>query len=302
MRTLVTVCLLIVVTHVTALSQEDVLRPNGRAKSSGAAPSGVVTPDEPPAIPRSGPVIRGGVEGGLGLNMLSKSISGVIETSPLGMFTSASGVSALFALYAEIELSPSISLGLRVTDDEKYVYGSATGLLQDCLVTDANGTPLQVTVTSMSGEFTQTISYVALNPLVRIGLSDNLFVQVGPTVLLNASSLRAETTLTIDPDEECSFNFGQPNQSKVSSTVAEDADLPGMRLGLDAAIGYRLPIGGGFEIVPRLGYQMMFTPIDKESTGLDTSREATLPPARTFVAGAATLNSLQASLSLWFRL
>lgn len=298
MRAFLLLCCVLLVQQLPAIGQEDVLRPNGRARSSSSSssPEQTIPADDEPGL-----VIRGGIEGGMGINLYQKSIEGILSTSPLSLFESGSGLSPLSGVYAEVEVSPTFALGLRVMSEEKVVDGSKNGLLQDCIVTDEYGTPTQITVVLMSGEFTQTITYITITPTARFNVMNNVFVQVGPTIHLPEGDLRTTTTFTIDPADQCFFNFGQLDQSKVRTVTDVDSN-PSMRVGLDVAIGYRLHIGNNFEIVPRLGYQLMVTPLDSETTGEDPTRINTDPPARSFVARGASLNSLQATLALWFRL
>ncbi len=290
-----------VLAHVGAYGQEDVLRPNGRGGVATTAESSAASVDRPRD---NGPglVLRGGIEGGLGLNFLQRTIEGLLPTSPLGLLSSGTGLSPLYGVYAELELSPTVSLGLRMMVDHKSVSGSKSGFLQDCIVNDPYGNPTQVTVASMSGEFTQSLTFFTFTPVVRVDLMDNFFAQVGPTIHLPTQNAQATTTFTIDPSEQCSFNFGQPNESKVNTVSAEDENIPALRIGLDAAVGYRFAIGDGLELVPRIGYQLMITSFDNESSGTDFTRVNTDPPARDFIARPATLNSVQASIALWFRL
>jgi hypothetical protein len=185
--------------------------------------------------------------------------------------------------------------------DQKSVSGSKSGLLQDCETFDPYGNST-FSVASMSGEFTQSLTFFTFTPVVRVDLMDNFFAQVGPTIHLPTQNAQSTVTLTIDPSDQCSFNFGQPNESKVNTVSTEDDNIPALRVGLDAAIGYRFAIADGMELVPRIGYQLMITSFDNESSGTDPTRASTDPPARDFIARPATLNSLQASIALWFRL
>jgi hypothetical protein len=289
-----------VLAHVGAYGQEDVLRPNGRGGVAATAESPAATFDRPR---ESGPglVLRGGIEGGLGLNVFQRTIEGILTTSPLGLLSSGTGISPMYGVYAEIELSPTVSLGLRMMVDHKSVSGSKSGLLQDCETFDPYGNST-FSVVTMSGEFTQSLTFFTFTPVVRVDLMDNFFAQVGPTIHLPTQNSQVTTTLTIDPTEQCSFNFGQPNESKVSTVSAEDDNIPALRLGLDAAVGYRYAIADGLELVPRIGYQLMITSFDNESSGTDFTRANTDPPARDYIARPATLSSLQASIALWFRL
>lgn len=293
-----------VVGRFTSYAQEDVLRPNGRERKStdvvntaaeygNAGPSIAGTP---------GPVIRVGFETGLNYSMLSRTVNGIIETSPLSLTRSGTGVSVLYGLYAELELSPSVALGLRMIVDPKKVGSSRAGILQDCVVLDEYGVPEQVSVASMSGDLKQSQMFLAIAPNVRVSITDRLFAQIGPTIQIPISHIKGTVTYVIDPGDSCLFNFGTPNASKTSVIEAESTDHPSLRIGLDAALGYRFPLSENIDLVPRAGFQLMFTPFDNAMSGIDESRVLTDPPAREYTASGASLNSLQASVSLWFRL
>lgn len=301
MRTTLLACFLLFIGQMAAFAQEDVLRPNGRGTSSPpSATEPVRTSDE--QAPESRLILRGGIEAGLGLHMYGKTVEGVIATSPLTMFNEGAGLTPLYGVYAEVELTPSVALGIRMMVDEKTVNGEKSGLLQDCVIFDQNGVPVQVSVTSMKGEFTQTLTFFTLTPLVRFDIAGGLFAQIGPTIHLPAGKLQSTTTFTIDSGEDCFFDFGQPTQSKQFTANAETDNIPIIRLGLDAAIGYRFDVGNNLELVPRIGYQWMLTPLDNEETGVDLSREITDLSVRNYVARPASLHSLQVSLALWYRL
>lgn len=304
MRRILLLLMIAVVGRFISYAQEDVLRPNGRERTStdvvNVAPEyGKAGPG--PAGP-PGPVIRVGFETGLNYSMLSRSIDGIIDTSPLVPFRSSSGVSVLYGLYAELELSPSVALGLRMMVDPKNVVGSKDGILQDCVELDEFGVPQKTTVASMRGEVKQSQMFVAIAPNVRISITDVLFVQVGPNIQIPVNHIKSTATYVIDAADPCLFNLGMPNASKTQVVESESTDHPSVRFGIDAALGYRIRLSENIDLVPRAGYQLMLTPFDSEASGIDVSREFTDPPARAYTASAASLNSLQASVSLWFRL
>ena len=304
MRVFLLLLVIAVVARYSSYAQEDVLRPNGRERTTPdvintAAEYGDAGPG-PAGIP--GPVIRVGVEAGMNYSMASRTVDGIVETSPLVITRTGSGVSPLYGIFAEFELSPSVALGLRMMMDPKRVSSSRDGILQDCVVLDEYGVPQQVSVSRMRGEFKQSQTFITLAPNVRVSITDRLFAHVGPTVQIPVDHIQGTVTYVIDEADPCVFNFGQPDASKTQTIDAESSDHPSMRLGLDAALGYRLPLSENIDLVPRLGFQLMFTPFDNPTSGEDASRELTDPPARAYTASGASLNALQASVSLWFRL
>ncbi len=87
--------LVAVVAATTVFAQEDVLRPNGR-------------PGEVPAARRvkgKGLPFRLGLEAGINYSMSSRDIVGTLATSGVNTFATGSGISPLFGLYAEVELT-----------------------------------------------------------------------------------------------------------------------------------------------------------------------------------------------------
>ncbi|MBU3742032.1 MAG: PorT family protein [Candidatus Kapabacteria bacterium] len=300
---IVALCCMVAGMHL-ALAQEDVLRPNGRGNTPPPRSTASEPKAEAVASAGEGLVFRGGIEGGVNYSMASRTFVGLYDNSPYSVFAAGTGLAFTYGVYAEVELSPTVALGIRMYVDNKEFGDTKSGLLQDCLITDQFGTPIQVTVTPMTGEYTQTADYFSFTPLLRFSLNDNLFAQIGPTIQLPTGNVVTNLTQTIDPDEECSFDFGLPTESKVRTGRSESTpdEVPALRLGLDAAIGYRIPVGSGLEFVPRLGYQFMFTDMDNASGGVDTSRENTEPPARNFTVTGTTLNSLQFSIGFWFRM
>jgi hypothetical protein len=293
---LLLLAVMMVLLRYTADAQEDVLRPNGRGTDAR------VQQDDAPVIRVPGPILRVGIEGGLTYATLSRTIDGILPTSPYSIASSGSGVDVMYGVYAEVELSPMIALGMRLMVDNRRISATRDGLLQDCLILDEYGVPQSVSVVSLRGEYERTQSFVTFTPLLRLSITDRLFAQVGSTIQLPTSKISTAFTLTIPDSEPCSFNYGQPDSTKVSTSTSEETDYPALRLGLDVAIGYRIPLFDGLELVPRVGYQFMLSSFDGEAEGIDYSREYSDPPPRAYTSTASMMNHLQASLSLWFRL
>lgn len=288
-------CLIIafIVGCVALPAQEDVLRPKGRP---GAVESGKRKSNS------KGPTWRLGLEAGINYSMASRDITGPIATSPFLAFSSGSGISPLFGIYAEVELSSSIAIGARVLYDMKSFGNTKTDATLDCIVIDEYGSIVNASTANINTEYTSTINYVTINPLIRWSVADRFFVHLGPVLQVAASDIQTEVTNTMDADEICRFDLGLPTESTQRTgrdTVAAD---PSFRVGLDLGIGYRIALSKTIDLVPRVGYQFMFTPYGKEETGIDGTNAIMSPPERPYTATAPTLHSLQASLSLWFTL
>lgn len=288
-------CLIIafIVGCVALPAQEDVLRPKGRP---GAVESGKRKSSS------KGLTWRLGLEAGINYSMASRDITGPIATSPIMAFTSGSGISPLFGIYAEVEVSSSIAIGARVLYDMKSFGNTKTDATLDCIILDEYGSIINTSTANLDAEYTQTINYVTINPLIRWSVADRFFVHLGPVLQFAASDVETKIVQTMDAGEICRFNFGTPDSSTTFSSTGTEAADPSFRVGLDVGLGYRIALSKTIDLVPRVGYQFMFTPYGKEETGIDASNAIMDPPERTYTATAPMLNSLQASLSLWFTL
>jgi len=286
--------IMFVVGCVGIAAQEDVLRPNGRpgdaSSSSGRSKKG------------KGLTWRLGLEAGINYSMASRDITGLIETSPLLAFSTGSGISPLFGIYAEVELTPSIAIGTRVLYDMKSFGNTKSDATLDCIILDEYGVVVNASTANLNAEYTQTVNYVTINPLIRWSVADRFFVHLGPVLQFATSDIETKIVQTMDDGEICRFNFGTPDSSTTFTSTGTDPADPSFRVGLDLGLGYRIPLTKTIDLVPRVGYQFMFTPYGKEETGIDASNAIMSPPERTYTATAPTLHSLQASLSLWFSL
>ncbi|MCX6140430.1 MAG: outer membrane beta-barrel protein [Candidatus Kapabacteria bacterium] len=285
--------LISIVGVTTTWAQEDVLRPKGR-------PGSVVTSS--PKSSSKGLTWRLGLEAGINYSMTSRDITGSSSTSIFQTFASGSGVSPLFGVYVEVALSKSISLGGRFLYDMKSVHGSKSDVIRDCSVDDGSGGFTTVPAT-INADYTNKISYITINPLLRFSITDGLFAHIGPVVQVAASNIESTLNQSVDPNETCRFidAAGQYTLTSTSSTTTATAS-PTTRFGLDVGLGYMIPLSSTIHLVPRVGYQYMFTEYDAGVKVTDNTQAVTNPPERTVEISKGSLNSLQASLSLWFTL
>ena len=270
----------------TATAQEDVLRPNGRPGSAPATSS---------SSGKGLPFILG-LEAGANFNFFSQTIDGTWDESPYNVYGDGFGVSPLIGIYADISLSESFGIGVRILYDMKSFGNTQDEALLDCFIEDQG-----YTVAPVSVEYTESVSYVTINPVLRWQETPQFFVHFGPVIQFAVDSLSNTTTFTVDESEACRFFYGTPQESTTLTTEGSAAADPSTRFGIDVGLGYRIPLSSTIDLVPRLGYQLMFTPYSQEVEFLDDSRANTIgfTPA---TATSQTLNSLQLSLSLWFNL
>lgn len=279
--------------HVTA-QDEDVLRPNGRPAHLGASTKSHRGSPSPFTI---------GIEGGMNLSFFGQNINGALSTSPLQVFGFGSGIAPFASFFVDVALSDRIGLQARVAYDAKS-YGNERDGLIDCVVIDEYGNETLVTTANVNNEYTAKLTYVTFTSSIRIEPIDRLVILAGPTFQVRASSEVTTFTQTIvDENSDCYFNFNTPEQSKTQTgTDTVDTGLEETRIGLDISVGYRIPLSPSIDLVPRVGYQWMFTPTAPDSDPFEDQTRARTDGIRVVTATDRYLNSLQAVLGLWIRL
>lgn len=294
MRTGSWLIILFVVGCVGLTAQEDVLRPKGKPGS----PTGSTSRKSS----GKGLTWRLGLEAGINYSTTSRDITGASSTSFFNTFASGSGISPLFGIYAEVAVSKSIAIGGRFLYDMKSVSGSKNDVVRDCSVLDGYGN-VNVVQAVIAVDYTNTISYFTMNPLIRFSITDGFFAHLGPVIQVAVSDVESTVNQAIDPADACRFvdENGQFTLTSTSNTTTGTAS-PSTRFGLDVGLGYMIPLTSTIHLVPRVGYQYMFTEYDTSTSLLDNTQEITNPPARIVEISTGSLNSLQASLSLWFTL
>ncbi len=300
------VTIVILVTLVTiaspVLAQEDILRPSGKGRSADKVPSSGDTSatTQPRGKASSKPiVIRIGFEGGINHNSTSHDVTGTLATSPYMVYESGSGVSPIAGLYAEIEVTRTISIGLRILYDAKVFSGQKDDVIEDCPVRDLlSGYVIGYTFASLSSAYETSVSYITVSPVVRWSPFARLFIQFGPVLQVGLGNNSTTLTETMDDGEFCRFTDGTVTSQTRTEKSTSPVD-PTARFGIDLALGYQIPLTSWLDLVPRIGYQWMFTPYTNTGTGLDDSSQYSAGLV-TYTISPGVLQSLQATLSLWF--
>jgi Outer membrane protein beta-barrel domain len=281
--------------QVTYGQDEDVLRPKGRPTTLGQSPGRTQSSSSPVTI---------GFEGGINLSFFSQDITGALATSPVQTFGSGSGVAPYASLFVDVGITPTIGVQLRAAYDRK-MYGNTGDAIIDCTIFDEYGQIINITTTPVSVDYTSALTYITLSPQFRWEPIPHFIVLAGPSVQFRASSLVTESTQSIPNDNECFFpgpNGEQLNSRTIADTADTSAILNSVRFGAEISVAYRIPLTKSIDLVPRVGYQFMFTPVGSAGDPfVDQSRSLTLGPT-TVTAGEPSLHSLQAVLGLWIRL
>lgn len=295
MRPLILTLLCVVVSVGTANAQgEDVLRPKNRpARLNTSLRSGGQSP------------FTIGIEAGLNMTFSGQTINGAISTSPIQTFGSTNGIGPFASFFVDMAITDRVGIQAKIAYDKKS-HGTTKSALIDCVTLDAYGNEVSVETSETSNKLSSSITYLTVSPLVRIEPVSRFIVLFGPTIQFRSSSEITELTQTIvDQESDCFFNFLTASQSKTrtsNDTANADSLFNNVRIGIDVSVAYRFPVSSSIDIVPRIGYQMMFTsPTPDSPPFVDNSRERT-DGSRTVTTTNRFLNSLQAVVGLWIRL
>ncbi|MBK9248333.1 MAG: outer membrane beta-barrel protein [Ignavibacteria bacterium] len=275
---------------VSAFAQdEDVLRPRGSNSSNarrGSSSSGSTS---------STPIIFG-IEAGMNYNMFSQTMSGLLPDSRFAMLASGNGISPLVGAFVDIEVARNLGVQIKLAYDQKK-FGNSGNAIIDC-ETAGTGAIVDATIT---GEYTNTVTYLDLTPQLRWNITPELVFLIGPTVHFQLGNGTGTFSETITSAGECYFNFGQSNQSKTSAITIDSIGTIAPRFGTQIDLGYKFNLSSMIYLVPKVGYQFMFTKLAEDEASSDNSRFPSLGLVP-ITATNKTLHSLQFTLGLWFQL
>jgi len=266
---------------------EDVLRPRGSNSSNarrGSSSSSSSTP------------IIFGIEAGLNFNMFSQTMSGFLPDSRFAMLASGNGISPLVGAFVDIEVAHNLGLQIKLAYDQKK-FGSTGDAIMDC---PALGTGAIVDA-NITGENTSTITYIDLTPQLRWNITPELFLLVGPTAHFQLGNATGTFSETVTSAGDCYFNAGKPNQSKTSTVTIDSLGTIAPRFGAQIDLGYKFILSPSMFLVPKVGYQYMFTKFADDVSSFDNSREPSIGLVPVTLTNK-TLHSLQFTLGLWFQL
>lgn len=296
MKTVLTLFALMVVLPFSLHAQdEDVLHPRGGGKMGSGSSSSSSTP------------IILGIEGGINYNMFSQTMSGLVPDSRFAVFESGSGISPFFGAFVDIGLTNNLGLQIKFAYDKKD-FGNTKDAIRTCEYFDPILGP-QVTNTNVTGEYTNSITYIDITPQLRWNITPEFFILVGPTAHIKAGNASQTFTETISSNGECYYNVGQPTQSKTFQINSDSVAVTSTRFGAQIDIGYKIPLTSSIFLVPKAGIQYMFTKLAEDEAGFDDSKAVSDPTSPTGYKGLSPLtatdkmlHSLQFSLGLWFQL
>lgn len=258
----------------SAHAQEDVLRPNGRDGSTSSGSSSGSSSKLPIFI---------GVDAGINYNIYSANV----DQYPLRLnppFESASGIAPFFDAYIDFGVARNIGIQLKLSYDVKNVSNDRS--LTDTLpgffrIINQSpefsfGEPV-----NYSHDFELKAAYLGIAPLLRVNLTDNLLLTVGPSIQIPLGDIETTDVLeTTSPDGFNPFyldnNDGINNEDDFFAKVtipgtARNPQSP--RIAIELGLAYQIPLTRSIALLPRAGFQYFVSPMvekqDTEYIGLD---------------------------------
>lgn len=287
MKTTLTIFTVLAVLYNVGFAQdEDVLRPRGGGRQGGRSSN---------SSSGSTPIMLG-IEGGINYNMFSQTLTGLVPDSRLGVFESGSGISPFFGAFIDIGVSHNLGIQVKLAYDQKKFDNSKGGLI-DC---PEVGTA-KIDSARVTSEYINTISYIDFTPQLRWNVTPEFFILVGPTIHFQIGNGSQTNSLTISSEDSCYFNYGLPNQTKKLEFSSDSIGTNKTRVGAQIDIGYKFSLSPSVFLVPKVGFQYMFTKLASDEAGVDDSKQYTTGIVP-ITATDKMLHSLQFSLGLWFQL
>ncbi len=291
--------LIFLVSLTFVYSQEDVLRPKGK-------PGGYdYTFDRNPFII--------GFEGGLNYNMYNQTLAwddnyyeilGVPNhPTVFDGLESANGLSPHFGVLLDVPINNTIGLQARLSYDMKN-YGTTSNGFDWAYFNDFG-----YLEELMNLEVDATSAYLTFTPLLRINANENLFFTIGPTFHFLMGDVETtwrptvvDRTATLDQ-----FIFwdrvgaaGQYTADFKTSSADVNEQAFSTRVGVEAGVGYKIPVSNGIYLVPQGRFQYMFTKQMEDTywyTLNDIFEEVVFQTTTDKM-----LHSLQFALAIWFEL
>lgn len=293
----------------SAHAQEDVLRPNG---SDGGTSSSGSSSGSSSKIP-----IFIGVDAGINYNIFSANLDQYPKGTVFNPFESASGISPFFDAYIDFGVARNIGIQLKLSYDTKNFSNdrSTTDTLEGFFYRDQSLPEYSAGErVTYSQELEVKSAYLGITPLLRVNLTDNLLLTVGPSIQIPLGDIEQTDKLevTASPDGFNPFFYdgdgdGLPDDINNNGTIADDFFAKGSlastarnpqspRIAIELGLAYRIPLSPSIALLPRAGFQYFVSPMvekqDSEYIGVDGAKHDSKP----------TVHSAQFSIGLLFGL
>jgi hypothetical protein len=191
-------------------------------------------------------------------------------TSPERVLESGSGLGGFASLLLDVPISRRIGIQGKAGIELKRFTTSGEGVA-DC---PNNGDGVFDTV-SLDVERVHSTMYFTAGIFLRADITDNLLITVGPVVHRWLGSMDMSDRAEITTPGNCLFTATGTKTAEIETTI--ETGLQETRIGIEAGVGYRIPLTRKLNLIPALRFQYMIDPISEDGVGgVDTFRERTL--------------------------
>lgn len=270
----------------TGYSQEDVLRPNGKANSESS------TSRSPWAI---------GLEAGLGYNMYSADLNWTDEfgdptdaNSVFNLFNSLTGISPHIGFFVDYDFNSMFGLHVKFLYNQ-YRYSNNSDGIVDFFDGTTNPTTYLGTEI-MNFEVEDRYNFFSFEPHLRINATEELYFLVGPSFNYGMGTRENELNSS---KEETNINFvgdGTIDENHKSITVS--SDFKDTRYALNIGAGYKFHLVNSVYLAPQIMYNFGLSKYNDQSL-LNTDQTVTQDLKELLVTNQS-INQLRFSITLWF--
>lgn len=265
---------------MSSYSQEDVLRPNGRADGGFTKSS-----NNPWAI---------GLEGGLSYNMYGADLNWLPElpTPTLEVLESMNGLTPFFGIFVDFDIDKTFGIHTKL-QYSSIKHSNTNNGLRDL----RDNFNLTYTTEIMELEYSECYNYLVLEPNLRINANEQLYFLIGPSFQFGTGNFITEFTYTKD-ENDVRFDNGTYVESG-SGEVAFSEN----RLALNLAAGYKFEVAKNIFVAPQLSYHLGLSKFrDDYAINDETQIESQgggFSPSILSITDQR-LSNLRLSITLWF--
>lgn len=273
---------------VNSYSQEDVLRPNGRADGGGGYST---SNNHPWAL---------GLEAGLTYNKYGADLNWTDENgnpttanSINNVFESLDGISPHFGVFVDYDLSNMFGIHLKLLYNAVKYGNNHDGIVD---FTDVQtGQYIGTGIANM--DISDSYNYFNIEPHLRINATNELYFLIGPSFQFGFGTEKTNIIYT-ENEDFVTYNTNLPNEGQSSKTSSSSADFSDTRVALNIGAGYKFEIGENLFLAPQIIYNFGLSKYSDVLTG-NVNQLITEQPKILTITNQ-TVNQIRFSLTLWF--
>lgn len=270
---------------MSSYSQEDVLRPNGRADGGFTKSS-----KNPWAI---------GLEGGLSYNMYGADLNWTeangdptTANSVYNVFESMSGLSPHFGVFVDYDIDKTFGIHVKFLYNQFRYSNNSDGIVDfyDATSTIYLGTEI------VNLETEDCFNFFSFDPSLRINATEQLYFLVGPSLNYGMGTRTNQFDFT---KEDSDINFVGPNAtSDNSSSISASEDFKSTRYGINLGAGYKFKVSNNLYLAPQINYNFDISSYNNQQ--LFNDNQTGTEGVKILNISNQSVNQIRLSITLWF--